>query len=84
LAKAYDDKSDLLDKHGKRTRSITKVEGYRLPTEAEWEYAARGGKYSKGYRYSGSNNLKAVDWCEDNSWGETHEVGQKAPNEIGL
>ena len=84
----------------KKVEFISRATGFRLPSEAEWQYAAYGGSKSKNYDYSGSNNLDEVGWyCEnsenekldDNIWigeliykGQTHEVGKKKPNELGI
>jgi len=84
LPKAYDNDGNMLDKDGRVTTDITKVLGFRLPTEAEWEYAARGGNKSKGYKYSGSDNVDDVAWSPSNSGVITHEVGQKERNELGI
>ena len=68
-------------------RTITKIpgaNGYRLPSEIEWEYAARGGQLSKGYKYSGSNNPDDVAWYKSNSALQLHPMGEKTPNELGL
>jgi len=83
LPSAYDNNGNLLNREGKITTDPSKVVGYRLPTEAEWEYAARGGNKSRGYEYAGSDNVDEVAWYIDNS-DQTKEFGLKLPNELEI
>ena len=86
FAKVYDKDGNLLDMEGKITTDITKVRGFRLPTEAEWEYAEGGGSENRTI-FAGTNNEKELGdyaWYDKNSGSKTHPVGLKKPNQLGL
>ena len=76
---SWDDCHEFIDKLNAMTGKH-----FRLPTEAEWEFAARGGNKSKGYKYSGSNDVSSIGWYNHNSDKMIHPVGLKSPNELGI
>ncbi|HAN76648.1 MAG TPA: sulfatase [Bacteroidales bacterium] len=84
VAKVGYEKHPILEISWYAANSYAKWMGKRLPTEAEWEYAARGGKASKNLVYAGSNNIAEVAWYDENSDSDTREVGLKKPNELGI
>jgi formylglycine-generating enzyme required for sulfatase activity len=77
---SWNDVQDFL----KKLNAMSSNKKYRLPTEREWEYAAKGGNQSKGYKYSGSNKFEDVAWCGNNAGDKTYHIGIKQANELGI
>lgn len=81
---SYNDVTGFLAKLNEMMKDHLHGKKFALPTEEQWEFAARGGVKSKGYKYSGSNNINDVAWYDSNSYRCTHLVKQKVPNELGI
>jgi sulfatase modifying factor 1 len=84
LSKKHDLQPVYNESTGEFLNSVTNLKGYRLPSEAEWVFTAKGGNKSGGFKFSGSNKIDEVAWYSANSDSKTHPVGSLKPNELGI